>query len=80
MIVKAFTESDGLKTYLLKGIMGSRKGKLKVAYFQPLMQLEIVATHRNKGTMETFAGSEKHVSLSNIAYQCHQECRCFFSV
>jgi DNA repair protein RecO (recombination protein O) len=52
MIVKAFTESDGLKTYLLKGIMGSRKGKLKVAYFQPLMQLEIVAIHRNKGTME----------------------------
>ncbi|NNJ88665.1 MAG: DNA repair protein RecO [Eudoraea sp.] len=52
MIVKAFTESDGLKTYLLKGILGSKKGKLKAAYFQPLMQLEIVAIHRNKGTME----------------------------
>ena len=52
MIVKAFTESDGLKTYLLKGVLGSRKGKLKVAYFQPLMQLEMVATHRNKGSME----------------------------
>lgn len=52
IIVKAFTESDGLKTYLLKGILGSKKGKLKVAYFQPLMQLEIVAIHRNKGSME----------------------------
>lgn len=52
LIVKAFTASDGLKTYLLKGVMGSRKGKLKIAYFQPLMQLEIVATHKYKGKME----------------------------
>jgi len=52
LIVKMFTASDGLKTYLLKGILGSKKGKLKTAYFQPLTQLEIVATHRNKGSME----------------------------
>ena len=52
LIVKAFTASDGLKTYLLKGILGSKKGKLKVAYFQPLMQLEVVAVHRNKGSLE----------------------------
>jgi DNA repair protein RecO (recombination protein O) len=52
LIVKMFTESDGLKTYLLKGVVGSRKGKLKIAYFLPLTQLEIVAVHRNKGSME----------------------------
>lgn len=52
LIVKAYTASDGLKSYLLKGVLGSKKGKLKPAYFQPLMQLEIVATHRNKGTLE----------------------------
>lgn len=52
LILKAFTASDGLKTYHLKGILGSRKGKLKTGYFQPLMQLEIAAVHKNKGTME----------------------------
>jgi DNA repair protein RecO (recombination protein O) len=52
LIVKMFTQSDGLKTYLLKGVLNSKKGKLKVAYFQPLTQLEIVAVHRNKGSME----------------------------
>lgn len=53
LIVKAFTASDGLKTYLLKGVMGSKKGKLKPGYFLPLMQLEIVANHKNKGTLES---------------------------
>ena len=53
LIVKAFTASDGLKSYLLKGVLSSKKGKLKTAYFQPLMQIEIVANHRNKGTLES---------------------------
>ena len=53
LILKAFTASDGLKSYLLKGVLTSKKGKLKIAYFQPLMQLEIVASHRNKGTLES---------------------------
>ncbi|WP_339836244.1 DNA repair protein RecO [uncultured Maribacter sp.] len=53
LIVKAFTASDGIKSYLLRGVLSSKKGKLKTAYFQPLTQLEIVANHRNKGTLET---------------------------
>ncbi|MEJ1221295.1 DNA repair protein RecO [Sediminicola sp. 1XM1-17] len=52
LIVRAFTEQSGLKTYLLKGVLASKKGKIKSAYFQPLMQLEVVAYHKNKGTME----------------------------
>lgn len=52
LIVKIYTASDGLKSYLLKGVLNSRKGKLKAAYFQPLTQLEIVAVHKNKGTLE----------------------------
>ena len=53
LIVKAFTASDGIKSYLLRGVLTSKKGKLKTAYFQPLTQLEIVANHRNKGTLES---------------------------
>ncbi len=53
LIVKAYTASDGLKSYMLKGVLSSKKGKLKAAYFQPLTQLEIVAHHRNKGTLES---------------------------
>lgn len=53
LIVKAFTASDGIKSYLLRGVLSSKKGKLKSAYFQPLTQLEIVANHKNKGSLET---------------------------
>ncbi|MBI6120777.1 DNA repair protein RecO [Salegentibacter maritimus] len=52
LIVKAYTYSDGLKTYMLKGVLKSKKGKFKASQFQLLTQLEIVARHRNQGKME----------------------------
>ncbi len=53
LIVKAFTKSDGLKSYLLRNILKSKKGKLRVAMFQPLTHLEIEANHKDKGTLES---------------------------
>nr|WP_297782680.1 DNA repair protein RecO [uncultured Allomuricauda sp.] len=53
LIVRAFTRSDGLKSYLLKGVLASKKAKIRPGYFLPLMQLEIVASHKNKGTLES---------------------------
>lgn len=53
LISRIYTATDGLKSYLLKGVMTPKKGKLKAAYFQPLTQLEIVANHKNKGTLES---------------------------
>ncbi|MCK0188680.1 DNA repair protein RecO [Arenibacter sp. F20364] len=53
LIVRIFTFSDGIKSYLLRGILASKKGKLKTAYFQPLLQLDLIASHKNKGTLES---------------------------
>lgn len=53
LIVSCFTESDGLKSYMLRGILKSKKGKLRTSLFQPLTQLEIVAQHKNRGSLET---------------------------
>ncbi len=53
LIVKCFTEEAGLKSYLLRGILKSKKGKLRTAMFQPAMQLELVAVHKDKGTLES---------------------------
>lgn len=52
LIVKAYTYSDGLKTYMLKGVLKSKKGKFKASQFQLLTQLDIVANHRNQGKLE----------------------------
>ncbi len=52
LIVKCYTQKSGLKTYMLRGILKSRKGKFKASLFQPLTQLELVAKHKDKGTLE----------------------------
>lgn len=52
LIVKCFTENYGIQTYLLQGVLSSKKTTLKAALFQPFMQLEIIATYRNSGSLE----------------------------
>ncbi|CAM3725468.1 DNA repair protein RecO [Flavobacterium gelidilacus] len=54
LIVKCFTQSDGLKTYFVRSAFSSKKNNQKIAYFQPLNILEIEANHKNKGTLEHF--------------------------
>lgn len=41
LIVRLYTEELGLQSFLLKGVLKSKKGKLKPAYFQPLHLLKI---------------------------------------
>ncbi len=51
LIVKCFTREEGIKSYLVRGVLKSKKGKLKPAYFQALTQLNIVANHNRKNTL-----------------------------
>lgn len=52
LIIKCYTEL-GLKSYLLKGVLGSKKSRLKIAYFQPLNLLELIASHNDKGVLNS---------------------------
>lgn len=53
LIVRCYTEAAGVKSYLLRSILKSKKGKLRPAYFQPLSQLELVASHSSKGSLNS---------------------------
>lgn len=53
LIVKCYTEKEGSKSYLLRGVLSSKKGKVRKSYFQPLTQLIIVANHNNKGKLNS---------------------------
>lgn len=53
LIVKCFTEKEGIKSYMLRGILKAKKAKLKPAYFQPLTQLQLIASHTNKNTLNS---------------------------
>ena len=53
LIVKCYTEEEGVKTYLIRGVLKPRKKGIKAAYFQPLTQLKIVANHNSKNTLNS---------------------------
>jgi DNA repair protein RecO (recombination protein O) len=59
LIVRCFTLKEGLKSYLVRGVLSSKKGKIKAAYFQPLTQLNIEANHNNKGSLNSL--KEVHI-------------------
>lgn len=52
LIARLYTRELGTQSYMLKGVRKSRKGKLRISYFQPLTQLEIETQHKGKGALE----------------------------
>lgn len=51
LIVKLFTRKEGVFSYLVRGVLKSKKGKIKRAYFQPLTFLEVDVIHNQKGNL-----------------------------
>ena len=53
LIVKCYTQEEGVKSYLVRGVLKPKKSGLKAAHFQPLTQLRIVANHNSKNTLNS---------------------------
>lgn len=51
LIVRCYTLSDGVKSYLVKGCKQGRNGKKNAALFQPLNQLEITSQHKANSSL-----------------------------
>ena len=47
LITHLFTRELGYRSYLLKGILSNKKGKIKRSYFQPLSLLHVVVSDKN---------------------------------
>ena len=58
LIVKCFTLSEGIKSYLIKGIRSRKKKILNLGLFQPLTILEIDANHKNNGNLESLRSAK----------------------
>ena len=52
LIVSCFTSEHGRVSYILKGILKSKKGKLRPAFFQPFTLLEIEASHKDSRSLQ----------------------------
>ena len=55
LIVKCYTERFGVQSYLLRGILKSKKGKLKTAYFQLFSQLELIVNYRETRSLQSIS-------------------------
>ncbi|MEZ4855210.1 MAG: DNA repair protein RecO [Gelidibacter sp.] len=64
LIVKCYTKNRGVVSYLLKGVLKSTKNTSKVAYYQPLSQLQIEETYNANQSLQYI----KEVKL-NVTYQ-----------
>ena len=69
LIVKCFTQSDGLKSYFIRDAFSSRKTAQNNAYFQPLTILDINASHKNKGTLEQI----KELKIATAFHSIHSD-------
>lgn len=52
LIVKCYSETSGVVSYLLRGVLKGRKGHVKVAYFQPLSQLQLVTDYKESRSLQ----------------------------
>jgi DNA repair protein RecO (recombination protein O) len=46
LIVKCYTQNRGVVSYILRGILKSKKSQSKIVYFQPLSQIQIEENYR----------------------------------
>lgn len=66
LIVKCFTESQGIISFIIKGVLKSKKGKFRPAMFQLFNLLDIEFLHRNKGQLEYFKEVKIYKHLNSI--------------
>lgn len=67
VIVKCYTKNRGIVSYLLRGILKSKKGNAQIAYFQPLSQLDIEENYRANQSLQYI----KDVKLSVPYHDMH---------
>ncbi|MGB0880329.1 MAG: DNA repair protein RecO [Polaribacter sp.] len=66
LIVRCYTQKEGVKSYLIRGILKAKKGSIRVAYFQPLTQLNIIANHNTKNTLNYIKEAQIGVPYKTI--------------
>ena len=66
LIVKCFTKQRGIESYLLRGILKSKKGKLKPALFIPLTQLKLEERYKESSSLQTISEARLNCNYSSI--------------
>ena len=66
LIVKCYTQSHGLLSFMVKGVLKSKKGKLKSSLFQTFSLLHIETRVNTKGQLNYFKDIQVSNPLNNL--------------
>ncbi|WP_290697798.1 DNA repair protein RecO [Lacinutrix sp.] len=66
LIIKCYTQKEGIVSYLLKGVLKSKQGS-KVAYYQLLTQLQLVTDFKPSRSLQYI----KEVKINNLYSSLH---------
>ena len=72
LIVKCYTASNGIMSFLVKGVLSSKKSKLKSAYFQPLTMLKLEIDFKENRGLHYIKGariSNNYSSLHTVIFK-----------
>ena len=65
LIVKCYTQQLGVISFLLRGVLKSNKSNTKVAYFQPLSQLQLSIVYKQNRSLQSVSDTKmNHVYTS----------------
>lgn len=67
LIVKCYTQEKGVVSFLLRGVLKSKKSNSKIAYFQLLSQLQLEFTYKNNRSLHSI----KDTKLNHIYTSLH---------
>jgi len=67
LIVKCYTKQLGLISVILRGVLKSKRGQSKSAYYQPLSQLQLVIDYKNNRSLQ----SVKEAKLNYLYASLH---------
>lgn len=67
LIVKCYTEQLGVVSFLLRGVLKSKKGYSKAAYFQLLSQLDLQIDYKPNRSLQSI----KEVKLKHLYSSLH---------
>tara|TARA_R110002050_G_scaffold94765_1_gene197055 strand:+ start:34819 stop:35538 length:720 start_codon:yes stop_codon:yes gene_type:complete len=66
LIVKCYTQQVGLVSVLLRGVLKSRRGHSKSAYYQPLSQLQLVLDYKNNRSLQSVKEAKLNYLYSSL--------------
>ncbi|MGS4346040.1 DNA repair protein RecO [Myroides odoratus] len=69
LIVKCLTKEVGVQTFFVRNAFAKGKNAQKIAYFQPLMLLDITFDYKNKGGMEYF----KEIKVDQVYHSIYYD-------